>query len=218
MHRDRWLITSALLVMSLLAGCKLALISVYGGQIQSESGRYVCQVGRNCLVEITDTNFSDVFTAVPLSGYEFVKWQSGPGFLCADSTDPVCSVSNLALDGSPAADSIIASDSIFYLLPIFRTITLPDNADIEFLSGREFFINPRLPDSGECRVEFTVNAQGGVENAFLVSSTFERESSNTACVNTVRDWVYSPGRVDGESVSTGGVQVDFEWPPTDRRF
>ena len=105
-----------------LSGCKLALIVVEGGEIQSESGSFNCQAGSNCVVQIQDTNFREVFTAVPAPGFEFVKWVDGGSFLCGGSKDPKCVVDNRLLAGNLLAEAIVATDSFFYILAEFKPV------------------------------------------------------------------------------------------------
>ena len=116
----------ALLSVVTLGGCKLALVVVEGGEIQSESGSFGCQAGSSCIVQIEDTNFREVFTAIPAPGFEFVKWVAGPSFQCGGSTDPQCVVDNRLLAGNALAELIVASDTFFYILPEFKpTFTSP---------------------------------------------------------------------------------------------
>ena len=107
-----------------LQGCKVAVIVVEGGEVQSTmSGTCIPAnpgvFGSVCIHEVSDTNFSETFTAVPDSGMTFVKWNSGDGFLCADSTNPACEVSNTVFAGNPFAEAIVSSNAVFYLMPIF---------------------------------------------------------------------------------------------------
>ena len=111
-----------LLLSVLLAGCKLALVVVEGGEIQSESGSFGCQAGSNCVVEIEDTNFREVFNAVPAPGFEFVKWVKGDGFFCGGTTNPSCVIDNRLLAGNAIGEAVVASDSFFYLLAEFKPI------------------------------------------------------------------------------------------------
>jgi hypothetical protein len=102
----------------LIAGCKLAVIVVEGGEVQS-TGSGTCSAGTICNVEVDDTNFSETFTAVPVTGWYFEKWNSGGGFLCAESTDPACAVSSEEAEGLPAWEALLASSKTFYIMPIF---------------------------------------------------------------------------------------------------
>jgi hypothetical protein len=124
-----------------LAGCKLGVLVVEGGEVQSVlSG--TCLEGSTCLHVVNDTTYSETFTASPRSGWEFVRWNAGDGFLCADSVNPVCVVSNLQLAGVEAAEAIVASNSTFYIMPIFERIT-PPNGDVLYVGGHEW-MNPDL--------------------------------------------------------------------------
>ncbi len=108
-----------LLIAVTLAGCKLAIIVVEGGEVHS-TGSGVCVAGTVCVIEVTHTNFTDTFTAVPHEGWYFAKWHSGDGFWCAGLNDPACPVSSAGAEGRPAWEALIASSEVFYLMPIFR--------------------------------------------------------------------------------------------------
>jgi len=75
-----------------LSGCKLAVMVSSHGSVLSASGTRNCTGPDYCEFIISDADFSETFTAVPQPGFTFVEWQSGNGFICADSTDPVCVV------------------------------------------------------------------------------------------------------------------------------
>ena len=87
-----------LFVTALVVGCKVAAIVVEGGEVQS-FGSGTCLEGEICMVQLDNTNFSDVFTAVPNSGWQFVKWNSGEGFFCGDSIGTTCLISTVNFDG-----------------------------------------------------------------------------------------------------------------------
>lgn len=106
----------------LLSGCKIALMAVDNGDIETESGRYTCLEGNNCVIEINDTFFTETFVAKPKLGYYFSHWLEGNGFLCQGSTKPVCVVDNIDLFDNEAALEVIASDAVFYLLPVFVAV------------------------------------------------------------------------------------------------
>lgn len=105
-----------------LSSCRIGTAVFYGGDVLSASGTRDCMQGRTCEFEVNDTNFSETFTAVPRVGYAFVKWRAGDDQLCGNSTNPVCSVSNVGSEGIPAADAVIASDRMFYLVPEFECV------------------------------------------------------------------------------------------------
>ena len=122
-------------LLGLLAGCKLAVIVVEGGEVQS-TGSGTCLAGTICIIEVNDTNFTDTFTAVPNEGWYFEKWNSGDGFWCPDRTDPMCPVSSVEAAGKPALEALIASTETFYLMPVFkRAIPITDTI---IVAGREW--------------------------------------------------------------------------------
>jgi cytochrome c5 len=108
-----------LALFAFLAGCKLALIAVEGGSVLSASSRFSCFEGNNCVIEITSTDFNEKFTATPLEGYEFSHWLKGNNLVCGNSTDPVCAIDLRQLAGNEPTEQVIASDALYYLLPVF---------------------------------------------------------------------------------------------------
>ena len=127
-HQIRILISLA--IVGLVAGCKVAVIVVEGGEVKS-IGSGTCLEGEICIVQVIDTNFSDAFTAVPNPGWHFVKWNSGEGFFCGDSTDPTCTLSAVEFDGNEGIEALIASDQTFYLMPIFEPVLEPDTVTVD---------------------------------------------------------------------------------------
>ncbi|MCX2983383.1 hypothetical protein EYC98_21190 [Halieaceae bacterium IMCC14734] len=122
-------ITKPLIIISLAAamtGCKLSVLVSSGGAVQSGSGSMNCSGPDYCEFEITDPNFSEVFTAVARPGYEFEKWQRGSGFYCGDSTDPVCSIN---IDGGSLGDAIVAGFGNGHIMPVFKNVGIDTDAD-----------------------------------------------------------------------------------------
>ncbi|MFT4520644.1 MAG: hypothetical protein ACI9JM_003048 [Halioglobus sp.] len=65
-------------MLSILAGCKIPVIEVESGEVQSDSGTYTPGLaGTVCVHEVTDTSFSENFIAVQDSGWHFTGWNSG---------------------------------------------------------------------------------------------------------------------------------------------
>jgi len=130
MKRTRFFARLALMLatVALVSGCKLAMIVVEGGSVESSTGTRDCAEGQICLYNITDTTFDEVFTARPKSGWRFTRWNSGGDFFCADTTTTTCVLSNVAFAGNAFVDAIIATDKTFYAQPVFETI--PDKVTI----------------------------------------------------------------------------------------
>jgi hypothetical protein len=113
-----------------LTGCRVAVIVVEGGEVQSTiSGTCLPAApgitGTVCIHEVNNTAYSETFTTDPDAGWVFVKWNIGDGFLCADSTNPTCVVTNAPLAGNPGVEAAVQSDAAFYLMPVFTEVGLP---------------------------------------------------------------------------------------------
>ena len=147
LHRSTQLALA--LCLSLLAtGCKVALTVTSGGDVTSLSGANDCAGGSLCEYEVTDTNFSETFTAVPRAGYVFSKWQGGAGYLCAESTNPTCTLSNAPVEERPEAqrdlaDTVIASGVYYYVQPLFTFVGIDTDED-----GTKDYIDPDDDNDG----------------------------------------------------------------------
>ena len=124
------------LAVLLATGCKLAVIVVENGHVQSIGSDY-CFAGEVCIINIMADDFTETFTAVPDPGYEFVRWSDGADFLCSDEASAVCTLTNVGAGAVPAAAAIIASDKTYYLMPIFEAIVQPIT-DTVVADGREW--------------------------------------------------------------------------------
>ena len=109
-------------IATVVTGCKFALMVTADGDVSSSSGTRDCAGGTICEFEITDTDFSETFTATAREGYVFSKWQAGDGYLCANSTNPVCAVSNVPATGIPGVDAFILTGTYFYAKPVFTFV------------------------------------------------------------------------------------------------
>jgi len=105
-----------------LGGCKLAVIVGEGGTVQSTSNTRNCPKVSRCEFQVSEANFDETFTAVPLPGYRFERWQLGPGYLCLNTPGPTCVLSNVALKEIPSIQAIIASDAVFTIRPVFKSL------------------------------------------------------------------------------------------------
>ncbi|GAB5452214.1 MAG: hypothetical protein Hals2KO_25420 [Halioglobus sp.] len=115
-------ITAITLLLVVLGGCKIHVLMPEGGEVQSVSSG-TCLSGNVCILQVSDTNYTETFTAIPQPGWQFAKWNNGEAFLCADSTNPVCVVTNVPLAGNPTAEDFVASNGVLYLLPVFTEAT-----------------------------------------------------------------------------------------------
>jgi uncharacterized repeat protein (TIGR02543 family) len=106
-------------LLSTVAGCRIGASVFEGGDVISESGTRHCFEGGTCEFTVEGTLFTETFTAIPRTGFEFTKWRGGDGFLCADSTDPVCTVS---MPSGTLGNAIVALDDMSYLMPEFTCV------------------------------------------------------------------------------------------------
>lgn len=104
----------------LVAGCRLAVIVVEGGEVQSNFG--VCSSGNVCVIDgLPSENTVEFFTAVPAPGWFFHHWNAGDRFICGDSALPVCELNVSPIeDDRELIGALRASSEIFYLMPVFR--------------------------------------------------------------------------------------------------
>ncbi|MBK6508594.1 MAG: hypothetical protein IPG06_03495 [Haliea sp.] len=117
---------SVVVSLGLLAGCKLAVMVVEGGEVQVDPLLFpasTCSEGMICMHEISDTNYNHSFFAVPKPGWRFVKWSTGDNFLCSNNTSSSCEVNNAFLAGNEVAEAIVASPKTYYLMPLFEPLT-----------------------------------------------------------------------------------------------
>ena len=108
-----------LAIAALFTACKLAVIVVEGGEVQSmDSG--TCSAGAICIIEASDTGFSEVFFAFPEEGWYFEQWNSGERFFCGGSTDSFCQLSFGGYAETKEAQAMVESSETFYLMPVFK--------------------------------------------------------------------------------------------------
>jgi hypothetical protein len=111
-------------ILGLLSGCKIAVMVVEGGTVQTDYWfGPTCSEGTICIQQINDTNYASNFTAIPKPGWRFVQWNKGDNFLCSNSTLATCEVSNVFLAGNALAEAIVASPKTYYLMPVFEPLT-----------------------------------------------------------------------------------------------
>jgi len=111
---------TALILTSLLGGCKLAVMVSSNGEVISLSDNNNCFGPAVCEIEITDTTFSETFTALPKEGYVFTGWASGNAFQCAESNSPNCEISTTEWAGNTFVETALLKNYFIYLVPEFE--------------------------------------------------------------------------------------------------
>jgi hypothetical protein len=105
-----------------ISGCKLLVMVPRGGEVQSTASG-TCFELTNCVHDVTDTAYTESFTAVPAAGFRFVKWNGGDNFYCADSTNPTCIVNTGPLAGNVTDAFIAEFPEDVYIMPVFSDRT-----------------------------------------------------------------------------------------------
>ena len=100
-----------------LAACKLVINVPAGGKVISANGEE-CFANSRCVIEVTSTNYDDRFTADPDDDYLFLHWKKRSRGLCALSR-ATCRLYSSFVVGNPDLEAILASDTEFYLEPVF---------------------------------------------------------------------------------------------------
>jgi hypothetical protein len=174
------------LVLVALSGCRLQVIALSGGEVQSISSG-TCLEQTVCVHEITDSSYTETFTAVPAPGYLFGGWSDGAGFLCKGSTSPVCVVNSTTLSG--VSDALIRDFPAIYLMPIFttnlpmtNTVLLADRewAQLTAFEGRPMSWNDV---NDVCPVAAGGVCGGGLNGFLMTGWTWASSSDFYALVN-----------------------------------
>jgi len=110
---------------ALVAGCKIEVVAVQGGDIEWEGGR--CPEGSNCVIEITDPDFSKSFLVKPKPGYEFVHWRRGVWHLCRGDTSQRCNFTLPADDND--ANTLIGIVRTLYVQPVYKEVSIDFDGD-----------------------------------------------------------------------------------------
>jgi hypothetical protein len=117
-----------LCLVTLMTGCKIEIIVPSGGDVISSDTSHSCAKGMVCefVIDSDQLPFNESFTAEPRPGYIFEKWADGTGFMCAKSTNPVCTV-EIADDAFGA--TVVTLFQSAYLMPIFKDVGLDFDGD-----------------------------------------------------------------------------------------
>lgn len=149
------------------AGCKLAVVVGEGGTVQSASATRNCAEVSTCTFDISEANFTDVFTAVPLPGYKFERWQSGTGYLCWNNAGAVCALSNTPLKDIPPLQAIIATDAVFTIKPVF-TPTLGTKLVVKDANGEVLGEVLDLKNGTDAAVRQVIVEKNGKAHGYMV--------------------------------------------------
>jgi hypothetical protein len=106
---------------TLIAACKIEIPVPQGGHVTTLSGEYSCAAGTTCVIDVEDILFDETFSAVPAPGYEFKHWKKRKRGFCGDKVG-ACHLFTTTFAGKESLLSILASDMVFFLEPVFERI------------------------------------------------------------------------------------------------
>jgi len=122
---SHWFVTFAAAI--LLSGCLLEVYVPEGGRVVTLSGSLDCGPGETCQVEVPDTNFDETFRALPDSEMVLDGWRRGRGYFNPGNKDSFRAVTE-AFGSFPSLLSVLESDQVFFLEPIFVNDPYPEIA------------------------------------------------------------------------------------------
>jgi hypothetical protein len=112
----------SLLLVALLAGCKIQVTTPPQGSVLLVDGAVVCPAGQVCVIEVIDTSFDQRYVAQPKPGFIFSHWKREKRQLCGGSRR-LCHLYTSILAGT-ALEPFLASDEVFFLEPVFKPFPL----------------------------------------------------------------------------------------------
>jgi hypothetical protein len=202
-----------LCITVLMVGCKLAVIVVEGGSVQS-TGSGTCVAGTICVVDVTDPNFSETFTAIPDTGWYFRKWNSGNRLFCGGSTNPTCILSFQGYEESKEVADIVATSETFYLMPMFTLPQPISRSDVVIVNDREWaqpdlFVGLSWDDiKAVCPAETGVCRSGYLNGYNMAGWTWASVDDIAALFN-----FYIGSEVLGQFPATSFSEYDSVWLP-----
>jgi hypothetical protein len=155
-------------IAALMTGCKLAVFVLEGGEVQSDASG-TCVGSSICVVDVSDPNFSETFTAVPDTGWYFQKWNAGDRLFCGGSTNPTCTLSFQGYEESKEVADIVASSEMFYLMPIFKPSEINSVDGKITVNGKQWLQTDSF--SGYSYDQVSAVCPGRVCSGFLPGST-----------------------------------------------
>ncbi len=150
------MVVAAIIAMALSA-CRISVEVPEGGYLVSASGNYDCidpdgaplpaaaPNGRDrhlhrpgevstqhdenfhCEIDVSDTSFNETLTAVAYDGWQFSHWRSAEGSLYGGTSANPIQLWTLGFDAFPVLMDVLASNTTYYLEPIFKRVSADGN-------------------------------------------------------------------------------------------
>jgi hypothetical protein len=109
-----------LLLAAGISGCKIEIAMPAHGTVVSSTGLYGCAAGEICTLDIDDPWLDENFTAVPDTGYRFVRWVDQDNALCRGKKAVCENMSSLYHPQFPSLFALLSQDITYYLTPEFE--------------------------------------------------------------------------------------------------
>jgi len=116
-------------ITALLAGCKLEVTVPAVGEVTTESGNYKCNANSSCVIDVYTANFDETFVAKPAAGYQFSHWRRVSRGFCGGGKRS-CRLYTTGFEVYPSLVSLLNSDQVYYLEPVFSPKNFEGNSSI----------------------------------------------------------------------------------------
>lgn len=114
-------IVTLIAMCMLLGACRIRILVPEGGQVASVSGGFTCPAMGDCQINVLDTHFDETFRAYPQSGWRFSHWSPVFRGLCGGN-EGACRLSTREFASNPDLITVLESDTVFYLIPVFKRV------------------------------------------------------------------------------------------------
>jgi hypothetical protein len=106
----------------LIGACKIRVLVPEGGHVVSSSGSFNCPALGDCEIDVLDIYFDETFRANPESGWRFSYWSPVFRGFCGGKKGS-CHLSTRGFHSNPGLISMLESDAVFYLVPVFEPLS-----------------------------------------------------------------------------------------------
>ncbi|MEH6610200.1 MAG: hypothetical protein V7696_12600 [Halioglobus sp.] len=177
-----------------LAGCRVQIEVPEGGEVTTESGRYSCETGQTCIVDVVDLLFHENFIAQPENEKIFSGWKMKAFGFCGGSLS-ACELYTSIFSGNQALIDILASDATFFLEPTFidsDSVRIYQVGDFVELSGtltKAVSGSATVTSSVLARMEFLESPYSYADkNVVAVRTTITNVETDENLSSTVHLW------------------------------
>lgn len=173
----------------MLLGCKIEIAVPEGGSVSSKSASFNCSSGQRCQIDVYDIYFNEDFVATPAPGYIFEGWREKNRGLCGGSLGS-CHLHTSSFAGNPFLMSILESDQVFYLEPVFKKDPGNPNPAPHYLLYGGYNSNDYLGclSCGRYEIESVCNANGSYGSRYASRSIWNQHGSYGSVFSDTSPW------------------------------